>query len=134
MSAASRYSFVSSRNLRVVLAFVGVILIFALGMLRVHTHAQFTFASLMLLPVLINAWLIGRVGGWFSSVLAAFTRGYADHIDASADDAAWILILNALVRLFNTFVMGISGTKGCAAYSAGVYACAGQTLRAARGP
>lgn len=95
------HSFISSRTSRLALSLVCVSLIVGFGLLRVHTQAQFTFASLMLLPVLANTWLLGRVGGWTSAILAALMWGYADHASADANEAAWIPGLNAFVHLIN---------------------------------
>lgn len=101
MNTAHGHSFISSKASRLTLSLVCVALIVGFGLLRVHTQAQFTFASLMLLPVLANTWLIGRVGGWASAMLAALMWGYADHASADANELAWIPGLNAFVHLTN---------------------------------
>ena len=101
MNTAHGHSFISSKASRLTLSLVCVALIVGFGLLRVHTQAQFTFASLMLLPVLANAWLVGRAGGWASAVLAALMWGYADHAIADANETVWIPGLNAFVHLTN---------------------------------
>ena len=44
---------------------------------------------------------VGRRGGWASAILAALMWGYADHVSADANEAAWIQGLNTLVHLAN---------------------------------
>lgn len=95
MNTSYGHSFISSRALRLAFSLVGTSLIVGLGLLRVHTQAQFTFASLMLLPVLANTWLVGRVGGWLSAILAALMWGYADHVSTGAHETTWIPGLRA---------------------------------------
>ncbi len=101
MNTSYGHSFISSRALRLAFSLVGTSLIVGLGLLRVHTQAQFTFASLMLLPVLANTWLVGRVGGWLSAILAALMWGYADHVSTGAHETTWIPGLNAFIHLIN---------------------------------
>lgn len=100
-SVALSRSLMSSNLVRLALVLIGLFVIVVLGMLRIRTHAQFTFASLMLLPVLANSWLVGRIGGWLSAMLASLMWGYADYISAGPDDSVWIPALNTFVHLIN---------------------------------
>lgn len=79
----------------------GGAVIIALGVLRIFTDAQFTFASLMLLPVLANAWFVGRIAGWLSALLAASMWVYAEYVTSDGDAIRGILLLNLAVHLLN---------------------------------
>lgn len=101
MKATFPFIFSLPKKLKWMFAIVGLILIVGLGGLRVYTHAQFAFASLMLIPVLANTWLIGRFGGWLSGFLAAFMWGYADYMNATSADSVWLFGLNTVIHFIN---------------------------------
>lgn len=101
MKTNPKYLVITSRVARFALVLIGVAIIFALGIIRALTQAQFAFASLILLPILMNAWFAGRVAGWFLAVVGALLWGYADHVTTSADETVLIPSLNAIVHLIN---------------------------------
>lgn len=73
--------------------------ILLLGLLQHATEAEFVFASLGLLPVLVIAWISGKLGGVFVALLASATWVVGD-IAAERDfSASWIPWINALTRL-----------------------------------
>ncbi len=78
------------------LAAVSVIL--ALGAIRVATAAEFAFASLGLLPVLLIAWIAGRVSGMAFAGLAAATWLIGDIVSERDYSSDWIPWANGLTR------------------------------------
>ncbi len=90
-----------TRSVRILVWFICLALIVALGTLRIATQAQFAFASLMLFPVIVGCWLSGRSGGWLLAVIASLLWGYADYSKGTTADDTIISFLNALVHLIN---------------------------------
>jgi K+-sensing histidine kinase KdpD len=73
--------------------------LFLLGVLRMETDAEFTFASLALLPVLVIAWIGGRWNGLSIAFLAAVMWNVADIASERPFSAPWIPWANAVTRL-----------------------------------
>ena len=73
--------------------------LFLLGVLRMETDAEFTFASLALLPVLVIAWIGGRWNGLSIALLAAVMWNVADIASERQFSAPWIPWANAVTRL-----------------------------------
>ncbi len=77
---------------------VGAILLF--GALRTATDAEFTFASLAVLPVLVIAWMDGKRNGLFVAVFATTAWIVGDIIVSERQfSAQWIPWANAATRL-----------------------------------
>lgn len=72
--------------------------LFALGAIRVATAAEFAFASLGLLPVLLIAWMAGRTAGMVFAALAAATWLIGDMASERDYRFAWIPWANGLTR------------------------------------
>jgi len=72
--------------------------IFLLGVVHRATDAEFAFASLVLLPVLVIAWISGKWGGLLVSVLAAVTWAVGDIAAERQFTDAWIPWANAVTR------------------------------------
>lgn len=73
--------------------------IFLLGALRIETDAEYAFASLALLPVLVISWMEGKRGGLFVACLAVAVWALAG-IDAGRQfSAPWVPWANAITRL-----------------------------------
>lgn len=72
--------------------------IFLLGVLRTATDADFTFASLATLPVLVIAWISGKRNGLFAAFLAAAMWTLADIAAERQFSAQWIPWANAVTR------------------------------------
>ena len=77
---------------------VCIAVILLLGSIRTATDAELTFASLVLLPVLLIAWLGGTLSGLLMAVLAATMWLVADIYSAREFSSIWIPWINALVR------------------------------------
>ncbi|BCB27207.1 hypothetical protein SKTS_20930 [Sulfurimicrobium lacus] len=73
--------------------------IFLLGALRSATDADFTFASLVILPVLAIAWIDGKRNGLLVAFLAAAMWTVADIAAERQFSTQWIPWSNALTRL-----------------------------------
>lgn len=73
--------------------------IFLLGALRTATDADFTFASLAILPVLVIAWIGGKTNGLFVAFLAAAMWTVADIASERQFSTQWIPWANAITRL-----------------------------------
>lgn len=77
---------------------VAVSVILALGAIRVATAAEFAFASLGLLPVLLIAWIAGRASGMVCAGLAATTWLIGDIASERDYSSDWIPWANGLTR------------------------------------
>lgn len=73
--------------------------IFLLGKLRTVTDADFTFASLVILPVLVIAWIGGKRNGLLVAVLAVAMWAIADIVSERQFSTQWIPWANAVTRL-----------------------------------
>lgn len=73
--------------------------IFLLGVLRSAIDADFTFASLAILPVLAIAWIGGKWNGLFVAILAAAMWTVADIVSDRDFSTQWIPWTNAVTRL-----------------------------------
>lgn len=73
--------------------------IFLLGELRTVTDADFTFASLAILPVLVIAWIGGKRNGLLVAFLAAAMWTMADMVSERQFSTQWIQWTNAVTRL-----------------------------------
>lgn len=78
---------------------VGIGTIFLLGALRTATDADFTFASLAILPVLAIAWIGGRNQGLLAAFLASAMWTVADLVTERQFTTPWIPWTNAATRL-----------------------------------
>lgn len=76
---------------------IGMIVL--LGVLRTATDADFTFASLAILPVLVVAWVGGRRSGLIVAFLAAAMWVVADSVAERQFTSQWIPWTNAATRL-----------------------------------
>ena len=86
MNTSYGHSFISSRALRLAFSLVGTSLIVGLGLFAESIRKLNSFASAHAASVLANTWLVGRVGGWLSAILAALMLGYADHVSTGAHE------------------------------------------------
>lgn len=77
---------------------IAVSAILALAAIRVATAAEFAFASLGLLPVLLIAWMAGRTSGMLFAVLAAAAWPVGDIVSGRAYASEWIPWANGLTR------------------------------------
>jgi diguanylate cyclase (GGDEF)-like protein len=84
-----------------------IIAMLALGYVRIATGAEFTFASLVLFPVLFIAWTEGRRGGLLISLLAAAMWMIADIASARDFSATWIHWANAATRFMTYGLVAI---------------------------
>lgn len=75
---------------------IGVLLLF--GALRTATGAEFTFASLALIPVLVIAWFGGKTNGLLMALLAAVMWAVSDLASKQQFSASWIPWANAITR------------------------------------
>ncbi|WP_301102396.1 GGDEF domain-containing protein [Propionivibrio sp.] len=90
-SAASPYLRVSAWLLALLVAM-------GLGYLRVSTDAEYAFASTIILPVVVIAWIGGRKDGIAFSALASLMWMSTDLLADRLFSAAWIPVLNGLTR------------------------------------
>ena len=72
-----------------------------LGLVRVATEAQFAFASLMLVPVLLSAWYVGPSAGWGAAGFATGLWAAADYGSFESKSLAWVPFVNAAIRFLN---------------------------------
>lgn len=86
--------------------------IFLLGLLRTATDADFTFASLVVLPVLAIAWIGGKRDGLVVAFLAS-TVWIVGDITASERQfsAAWVPWANAVTRLMTYSLVVLLAAK-----------------------
>lgn len=77
---------------------VAVAMIAALGWLRVHTVAQYAFASAAILPVLLVTWAGGLRHGLAISFLAIVMWVAADLLAELPSDTVWVPFFNGLTR------------------------------------
>lgn len=77
---------------------VCLLMVLGLGIVRKETAAEFTFASLALFPVAAVAWAGGRGAGLVLAGIAATMWALADMYSQRPFSAAWIPVVNALVR------------------------------------
>lgn len=77
---------------------VAVAVLLALGAIRIATAAEFAFASLGLLPVLLIAWIAGRASGMVFAVMAAATWLIGDIVSERDYSSDWIPWANGLTR------------------------------------
>jgi diguanylate cyclase (GGDEF)-like protein len=70
-----------------------------LGILRTGTGAEFTFASLVLFPVLLIAWIGGKRNGLIMAFLGAAIWVAADIATQETIAASWYPWINSLTRL-----------------------------------
>lgn len=85
--------------------------IFSLGVLRVATDAEFSFATLALIPVLLIAWLGGRTNGQLIAFLAAAMWAVSDIISARQFSAAWIPWANSVTRWMTYSLVALLAAK-----------------------
>ncbi|TBR08078.1 MAG: diguanylate cyclase [Rugosibacter sp.] len=71
----------------------------SLGLIRTATDADFTLASIALLPVLAIAWIGGKKSGVLMAVLSASVLAMVDIVSVSQFNALWIPWANAITRL-----------------------------------
>jgi diguanylate cyclase (GGDEF)-like protein len=88
---------------------IGVIVL--LGVLRTATDADFTFASLAMLPVLVIAWIGGRKSGLFVAFLAAAMWTLADLASERQFTTQWIPWTNAITRLMTYSLVALLVTQ-----------------------
>lgn len=70
-----------------------------LGIVRVSTGAEYLFASIAILPVIVVSWFAGPRAGYTLSALAALMWAGADLVSDRIFSLAWIPIVNALTQL-----------------------------------
>ncbi len=73
--------------------------IVALGFIRIAADAEYAFASVVVLPVVLVAWIGGRKDGLTFSLLAATFWASTDWFADRQFSAAWVPVLNGLTRL-----------------------------------
>ena len=74
-------------------ACIGMLLL--LGIFRTETDAEFTFASLAIFPVLVIAWMGGKLHGLFMAFLGVAMWVAADYISGRQFSASWVPWVNA---------------------------------------
>lgn len=84
---------------RWLLLLASIITIFLLGLVRLKTDAEFAFASLALLPVIMIAWFGGKRYGIFLAFIASIMWLIADIATIQQFSSSWIPWANALTRL-----------------------------------
>lgn len=87
-----------SPRLRALAWFVGVISIAALGFMRTATDAEYAFASAVIIPLVVIAWIGGRKAGIAFSLLAAIMWASSDLLAERHFSISWIPYINALTR------------------------------------
>jgi diguanylate cyclase (GGDEF)-like protein len=70
----------------------------ALFSIRAASGAEFAFASLALLPVILCAWITGRTGGWVMALLASVMWIAGDLASDREFSSTWIPWINGLVH------------------------------------
>jgi diguanylate cyclase (GGDEF)-like protein len=88
---------------------VGVIVL--LGVLRTATDADYTFASLAMLPVLAIAWVDGKRNGLLVALLAVAMWLVSDIASGRQFSDEWIPWVNAITRLFTYSVAVLLVTR-----------------------
>lgn len=83
---------------RILVWSVAACAIVTLGLLRNATDAEYAFASLALIPILLAAWFCERNSGLLLAVVAAVTWFIADITSERVFSSAWIPLVNALTR------------------------------------
>ena len=78
---------------------ISIIIVIMLGQVRVSTDAEFTFASLVLLPVLFMSWIGGARHGFLMAMFAAVMWGVADIFSEKVFSAWWVPWANSATRL-----------------------------------
>ena len=91
-------NFEASPHQRMAVWLVAVLVAFGLGSLRVATDAEFGFASAVILPVVVVAWLGGYREGMAYAALASLMWVSADLLAERSFSATWIPVLNGLIR------------------------------------
>lgn len=86
-------------------ACIGIIL--ALGVFRTATGAEFTFASLVLLPVLFISWVGGKWNGLVMAFLGAAMWVSADIVSEKSFFISWLPWANAVTRLLTYCVVAV---------------------------
>ncbi|MDD5176366.1 MAG: GGDEF domain-containing protein [Sterolibacterium sp.] len=84
---------------------IGAILL--LGALQTATDADFTFASLAILPVLAIAWIGGKRDGLLAAFLAAAMWIMADILSGRQFSTQWIPWTNAITRLMTYILVAL---------------------------
>jgi len=87
--------------------FLCISAILLLGTIRIATDAEFSFAALLLLPVLVIAWIGGTWAGLFIGVLATVMWAVGDIVTERHFSASWIPWANAVTRLITYSLMAI---------------------------
>lgn len=90
---------------------ISLALLMLLAYLRMATAAEFTFASLAILPVLFIAWVGGRKCGMVIAGLATSIWLIGDITSAKHFSAEWIPWVNAAVRMMNYALVAFLATK-----------------------
>lgn len=96
---------IESHMVRLVIWLMCMMLIIFLGWFRILTNAQFIFASLMWIPVLLSAWFTGRTAGWLCALLATTLWSYADYATGNSIKNIFIVCLNFLTHTINYGVL-----------------------------
>lgn len=86
---------------------VSLLVLLALGLVRLATGAEFEFAFLGLLPVLLMAWVAGRTSGLIVAVLATATWVVGDMFSQRVYSASWIPWANGITR-FATYAIVVA--------------------------
>lgn len=84
---------------------IGAIL--PLGVFRAATDAEFTLASLALLPVLVIAWMGGKRNGFLMAFFAATVWGVGDIASGRQFSASWIPWANAATHFITYGLVAI---------------------------
>ncbi|MDO8369968.1 MAG: diguanylate cyclase [Candidatus Nitrotoga sp.] len=84
------------------------LLIFAF---RIATNAEFDFASLAVLPVLVIAWIGGKRNGLFMAILASVMWLVGDIASERQYSAQWIPWINALTHLMTYSLVALLATQ-----------------------
>lgn len=82
-----------------------------LGTLRTKTDAELAFASLVLLPVLVIAWIGGRWNGLIMAFLGAVMWAVTDIATERQFSASWIPWVNAATRFVTYALVAVLAAK-----------------------
>lgn len=86
---------------------VSLIAILVPATLQIATDAEFAFASLELLPVLVIAWMGGKRNGLLLAFLAVAMWAVSDLVSDHQFSAPWVPWANALTRLMTYSVVAL---------------------------
>ena len=82
-----------------------------LGTFRAETDAELAFASLVLLPVLVIAWIGGKWNGLFMAFLGAVMWAVTDIVSERQFSASWLPWANSATRFVTYSIVAVLAAK-----------------------